>query len=94
MRTSGDKMLYGTGAAYVMGVSAGGIMGMYRGLRSKAMKELVGSGASWRLKMNSVVNSTTRYGPWLGNSWGMLSKFLDLFYFLLTSKLTNNLTNN
>lgn len=92
MRTNSDKFLYGTGAAYVSGVTLGGLYGAYRGMRNRAIRN-----SPFKLKLNAVLNSTTRYGPWLGNSWGMLT-FLytgidaSLSYFRDTSDYYNHLS--
>ncbi|TPX31084.1 hypothetical protein SmJEL517_g05505 [Synchytrium microbalum] len=66
MRTNSDKMLYGTGTAYLLGLSSGGAYGFFRGLRNP-------NATTMKLRVNSVLNSCTRYGPWAGNSLGVMS---------------------
>ncbi|KAJ3340675.1 mitochondrial import inner membrane translocase, subunit timm23 [Gonapodya sp. JEL0774] len=66
MRTDGDKMLYGTGAAYISGLGSGGFYGVVRGLQNA-------NATTTRLRINAVLNSTTRYGPWAGNNMGILT---------------------
>lgn len=66
MRTNSDKLLYGTGALYMIGLGSGGAYGLYRGLS-------VASGKSFKLRFNSVLNQVTRYGPFAANSLGVLT---------------------
>ncbi|KAI9028633.1 Tim17/Tim22/Tim23/Pmp24 family-domain-containing protein [Hyaloraphidium curvatum] len=66
MRTDGDKMLYGTGTAYMLGLSSGGLYGFVRGLQHPMA-------TTFKLKINSVLNLCTRYGPWAGNHAGILA---------------------
>lgn len=65
MRTDGDKMLYGTGAAYLAGISSGGFYGFVKGLQHP-------NATTFKLKINSVLNLCTRYGPWAGNHAGVM----------------------
>ncbi|KAI9356541.1 hypothetical protein DFJ73DRAFT_823018 [Zopfochytrium polystomum] len=66
MRTNYDKLLYGTGVAYVLGLAGGGAYGAMRGLR-------ISAGMNSKLRMNSLMNGMTRYGPWAANSMGILT---------------------
>ncbi|KAJ3415703.1 Mitochondrial import inner membrane translocase subunit tim23 [Chytridiales sp. JEL 0842] len=66
MRTGTDKLCYGTGAAYMLGLTYGALYGTYRGLQ-------IAQGNSFKIRMNSVINSGTRYGPWAANSLGILT---------------------
>lgn len=66
MRTAYDKLWYGTGAAYFTGLTYGGIYGTYRGLRTAP-------NSLFKVRLNSIVNQTTRYGPWAANSLGVLT---------------------
>ncbi|KXS18958.1 hypothetical protein M427DRAFT_53428 [Gonapodya prolifera JEL478] len=66
MRTDGDKMLYGTGAAYMAGLSSGGFYGVVRGLQNV-------NASTTRLRVNAVLNSTTRFGPWAGNNMAIMT---------------------
>lgn len=65
MRTDGDKLLYGTGAAYMTGLGAGGFYGFVKGLQHP-------NATTFKLKINSVLNMCTRYGPWGGNNSGVM----------------------
>ena len=70
-----DDLCYGTGITYVTALSAGGAWGFAEGLnRSPAS-------APPKLRLNSVLNSVTRRGPFMGNSAGVLA----LVYNLLNS---------
>ncbi|KAJ1568583.1 Mitochondrial import inner membrane translocase subunit tim23, partial [Nowakowskiella sp. JEL0078] len=53
MRNDTDKMMYGTGIGYLIGISSGGLYGIIRGLRSS-------KGQLYKLRVNSVLNATTR----------------------------------
>ncbi|KAJ3106420.1 Mitochondrial import inner membrane translocase subunit tim23 [Phlyctochytrium planicorne] len=66
MRTVYDKLNYGTGVAYVFGLSVGGMYGAIRGLQ-------IAPGNSYKIRVNSLLNTATRYGPWAANSLGILT---------------------
>ncbi|GJJ70812.1 mitochondrial import inner membrane translocase subunit TIM23 [Entomortierella parvispora] len=61
-----DDLLYGTGVAYVSALSAGGAFGFYEGLRSSPSPAL-------KVRLNTVLNSMTRRGPFIGNSAAILA---------------------
>jgi import inner membrane translocase subunit TIM23 len=61
-----DDLCYGTGTTYLAGLSLGGAWGLQEGLRKSA-------GESPKLRLNSVLNSVTRRGPFLGNSAGVVA---------------------
>lgn len=61
-----DDLCYGTGATYLLGLSIGGTWGLAEGLKKHA-------DATPRIKLNGVLNSVTRRGPFLGNSAGVLA---------------------
>ncbi|GJJ73712.1 mitochondrial import inner membrane translocase subunit TIM23 [Entomortierella parvispora] len=61
-----DDMTYGTGMAYISGLSLGGAYGFYEGLRSSPSPAL-------KVRLNTVLNSMTRRGPFIGNSAGVLA---------------------
>ncbi|TGZ84117.1 mitochondrial import i [Ascodesmis nigricans] len=61
-----DDLCYGTGATYLVGLTVGGAWGMAEGLKKHA-------DAPPRIKLNGVLNSVTRRGPFLGNSAGVLA---------------------
>ncbi|KAK4106468.1 Tim17-domain-containing protein [Parathielavia hyrcaniae] len=61
-----DDLCYGTGTTYLAGLSIGGAWGLQEGLRKSA-------GESPKLRLNSVLNSVTRRGPFLGNSAGVVA---------------------
>ena len=50
----------------MLGISAGGAYGFYRGLS-------VASGRSFKLRFNSILNQVTRYGPFAANSLGVVA---------------------
>lgn len=62
-----DDLCYGTGTTYLSGLAIGGMWG----LREGARRPLAVSNA--RLRINSVLNSVTRRGSFMGNSAGVLA---------------------
>ncbi|KAL2916307.1 Mitochondrial import inner membrane translocase subunit tim23 [Polyrhizophydium stewartii] len=66
MRTGSDKLLYGTGIAYLTGISYGCVYGLIRGLQTAQVP-------NFKVRFNSVLNQTTRYGPWAANSLGVMT---------------------
>lgn len=61
-----DDLCYGTGTTYLAGLTLGGAWGLQEGLR-KSMDQPP------KLRLNSVLNSVTRRGPFLGNSAGVVA---------------------
>ena len=61
-----DDLCYGTGVTYLTALSLGGAWGLQEGLRKSA-------GQPPKLRLNSVLNSVTRRGPFLGNSAGVVA---------------------
>lgn len=61
-----DDLCYGTGITYLTALSMGGAWGLQEGLRKSA-------GQPPKLRLNSVLNSITRRGPFLGNSAGVVA---------------------
>ncbi|KAI9017503.1 hypothetical protein BC832DRAFT_527197 [Gaertneriomyces semiglobifer] len=66
MRTNYDKLLYGVGTAYVAGLTFGGGYGALRGLRTAQVP-------TFKVRMNNLMNQSTRYGPWAANSMGIMT---------------------
>ncbi|KAK2465652.1 hypothetical protein APHAL10511_002196 [Amanita phalloides] len=62
-----DDLCYGTGTMYLGGLALGGAWG----LREGAGRPLAVSNA--RLRINSILNSVTRRGTFIGNSAGVLA---------------------
>ncbi|KAG0347049.1 Mitochondrial import inner membrane translocase subunit tim23 [Podila humilis] len=61
-----DDLTYGTGVAYLSGLSVGGAYGFYEGLRSSPSP-------AFKVRLNTVLNSMTRRGPFIGNSAGVMA---------------------
>ncbi|KAL2260237.1 hypothetical protein VTK26DRAFT_5836 [Humicola hyalothermophila] len=61
-----DDLCYGTGTTYLAGLSIGGAWGLQEGLRRSVDQPP-------KLRLNSVLNSVTRRGPFLGNSAGVVA---------------------
>ncbi|KAG0363815.1 mitochondrial import inner membrane translocase subunit tim23 [Gamsiella multidivaricata] len=61
-----DDLTYGTGLTYITGLSMGGAFGFYEGLRSSPSPAI-------KIRLNTVLNSMTRRGPFIGNSAGVLA---------------------
>lgn len=62
-----DDLCYGTGVTYLSALTLGGTWGMIEGLRKSP------ASAPPKLRLNSVLNSMTRRGPFLGNSAGVIA---------------------
>ncbi|KII85812.1 hypothetical protein PLICRDRAFT_44225 [Plicaturopsis crispa FD-325 SS-3] len=62
-----DDLCYGTGTMYLSGLALGGVWGVREGAR----RPLAVSNS--RLRINSVLNSVTRRGTFIGNSAGVLA---------------------
>ncbi|KAA6414018.1 MAG: mitochondrial import inner membrane translocase subunit tim23 [Lasallia pustulata] len=62
-----DDLCYGTGVTYLSALTIGGAWGLIEG-----MNRLPAS-APPKLRLNSVLNSITRRGPFLGNSAGVIA---------------------
>ena len=72
-----DDLCYGTGITYITALSVGGAWGLVEGLNRTPAT------AAPRLRLNSVLNSVTRRGPFLGNSAGVIA----LVYNILNSSI-------
>jgi len=62
-----DDLCYGTGTMYLSGLALGGVWGVREGAR----RPLAVSNS--RLRINSILNSVTRRGTFIGNSAGVLA---------------------
>lgn len=62
-----DDLQYGTGVTYLSALTLGGAYGMVEGLRRTP------ASAPPKIRLNSVLNSITRRGPFLGNSAGVIA---------------------
>ena len=62
-----DDLCYGTGITYLSALTLGGTWGMIEGLRKSPAT------APPKLRLNSVLNSMTRRGPFLANSAGVIA---------------------
>lgn len=76
-RSWSDDLCYGTGAVYLLGLGFGGLSGLLQGIKS------IPPHASFKLQTNTVLNSITKRGPFIGNSAGVLA----LTYNLIDSSL-------
>ena len=62
-----DDLCYGTGMTYVAGLAIGGTWGLAEGLQRTPVT------APPKIRLNAVLNSVTRRGPFLGNSAGVVA---------------------
>ncbi|KAI9782364.1 MAG: Mitochondrial import inner membrane translocase subunit tim23 [Geoglossum umbratile] len=62
-----DDLCYGTGVTYLTALSLGGAWGLAEGLNR------LPGGTPPKLRLNAVLNSVTRRGPFLGNSAGVMA---------------------
>lgn len=67
-----DDLCYGTGMTYIAALSAGGAWGFAEGWRRSP------ASAPPKLQLNSILNSVTRRGPFLGNSAGVIALVYNL----------------
>ncbi|OTA93314.1 hypothetical protein M434DRAFT_31086 [Hypoxylon sp. CO27-5] len=67
-----DDLCYGTGITYLTALSIGGVWGLQEGLRRSV-------GQPPKLRLNLVLNSVTRRGPFLGNSAGVVAIAYNCF---------------
>eukprot|EP00303_Exanthemachrysis_gayraliae_P000206 CAMPEP_0206011454 /NCGR_PEP_ID=MMETSP1464-20131121/13241_1 /ASSEMBLY_ACC=CAM_ASM_001124 /TAXON_ID=119497 /ORGANISM="Exanthemachrysis gayraliae, Strain RCC1523" /LENGTH=264 /DNA_ID=CAMNT_0053385119 /DNA_START=20 /DNA_END=815 /DNA_ORIENTATION=+ len=65
-RSWGERLTYNAGRAYLLGLVSGGSYGVYTGLRDS-------TGQLRRLRINAVLNATSRHGPTLGNQLGVVA---------------------
>jgi mitochondrial import inner membrane translocase subunit TIM23 len=68
-----DDLCYGTGVTYLAALSIGGTWGLIEGLNKAP------ASAPPKLRLNSVLNSVTRRGPFLGNSAGVVAMVYNGF---------------
>lgn len=66
-RSWSDDLCYGTGTTYLAALTIGGAWGFAEGMRKPIPVD------SAKLKLNTVLNSITRRGPFLGNSAGVIA---------------------
>lgn len=62
-----DDLCYGTGSVYLAALTTGGAWGLIEGLNRAP------ASAAPKLRLNSVLNTVTRRGPFLGNSAGVVA---------------------
>lgn len=62
-----DDLCYGTGAVYLIGLGIGGFSGFLQGVKA------IPPNASGKLQLNTILNSVTKRGPFMGNSAGILA---------------------
>lgn len=65
-RSWNEKWFDRVGTSYLTGTAAGGVWGVWDGVRSA-------EGTSMRLRANSLLNGLTRRGPYLGNTFAVLA---------------------
>ncbi|PYH82509.1 Tim17-domain-containing protein [Aspergillus uvarum CBS 121591] len=68
-----DDLCYGTGTTYLAGLTIGGAWGLAEGLRKTPVS------APPKIRLNGVLNSITRRGPFLGNSAGVVAMVYNGF---------------
>ncbi|EAU38169.1 hypothetical protein ATEG_01412 [Aspergillus terreus NIH2624] len=68
-----DDLCYGTGTTYLAALTLGGVWGLSEGLRKTPVT------APPKIRLNGVLNSITRRGPFLGNSAGVVAMVYNCF---------------
>jgi mitochondrial import inner membrane translocase subunit TIM23 len=64
-----DCILFRLIKLLIKGLAYGGVYGTYRGLMTSPNR-------MFKVQLNSVINQTTRYGPWAANSLGVIGNNL------------------
>ncbi|KAL7752776.1 Mitochondrial import inner membrane translocase subunit tim23 [Sorochytrium milnesiophthora] len=72
-RGLGDDLCYGTGTAYLTALGVGGLWGLQQGLRQPLPVN------STKLRINAILNASTRRGPFLANSVGIVALMYNTF---------------
>ncbi|KAG7698105.1 hypothetical protein KL930_001767 [Ogataea haglerorum] len=85
-----DDLCYGTGTVYVLGLGLGGIRGLNEGLKNLPQGRVDPvtnqlRPVPFKLKLNTVLNQVTKFGPHMGNNAGVLA----IMYNLIDSSLDN-----
>lgn len=62
-----DDLCYGTGSVYLAALTTGGAWGLIEGLNRTP------ASVAPKIRLNSVLNTVTRRGPFLGNSAGVVA---------------------
>lgn len=68
-----DDLCYGAGTTYLVALTLGGVWGLAEGLNKTAPT------AAPKIRLNGVLNSVTRRGPFLGNSAGVVAMVYNGF---------------
>ncbi|KAJ6155182.1 hypothetical protein N7470_005748 [Penicillium chermesinum] len=68
-----DDLCYGAGTTYLAGLTIGGAWGLAEGLNKTPVT------APPKIRLNGVLNSITRRGPFLGNSAGVIAMVYNGF---------------
>ncbi|CAI5759012.1 unnamed protein product [Candida verbasci] len=66
-RSWSDDLCYGTGAVYLIGLGIGGLFGLQEGINTLQPNQ------PGKVKLNHILNSITKRGPFLGNNAGVLA---------------------
>ncbi|GMF49794.1 hypothetical protein BVG19_g5326 [[Candida] boidinii] len=78
-----DDLCYGTGAVYVLGLGVGGGYGFLQGLKNIPQPKIDPitnelRPVPFKLKLNTILNTVTKHGPYTGNSAGVLAMTYNL----------------
>ncbi|QOU22828.1 hypothetical protein BRETT_003014 [Brettanomyces bruxellensis] len=73
----GDDLCYGAGTVYVLGLGFGGLRGFDEGLKSLPQPKVDPltnklRPVPFKLKLNTILNQVTKFGPHAGNTAGVL----------------------
>ncbi|CAI7638384.1 hypothetical protein PCG10_001697 [Penicillium crustosum] len=68
-----DDLCYGAGTTYLVALATGGAWGLAEGLKKTPAT------AAPKIRLNAVLNSVTRRGPFLGNSAGVVAMVYNGF---------------
>lgn len=69
----GSRLCHGTGITYITGLAIGGTWGLFEGLSHPEAK-------TTKLRINSILNSCTRRGPFLANNMGIIALMYNFIH--------------
>ena len=70
----GSRLCYGAGFTHLSGLAIGGTWGLFEGLAHPEAK-------SRRMRVNAVLNSCTKRGPFLANNMGLIAVMYNFIQF-------------
>ncbi|KAJ1915255.1 Mitochondrial import inner membrane translocase subunit tim23 [Mycoemilia scoparia] len=79
-RSWSDDLCYGTGTLYLTGLTTGGLWGFIEGLKNPNVSK------NFNIRLNTLLNSITRRGPFVGNSCGIIGLYYNSINAIITAQ--------